>query len=149
MVAWDYAVRGRWHVLRLTKEDNAEAQRLLREGLELYPNSVPILRSSMIGSSIILRGKSLSASPGTKTEAARLSAALLDQFGATVKPGKLETLDIDDTFCAAHGGQQLAFWNAHHDERGFASMHIYHVASGTPVAAILRPARTPNPLRQS
>lgn len=43
MVAWDYAVRGRWHVLRLTKEDNAEAQRLLREGLELYPNSVPIL----------------------------------------------------------------------------------------------------------
>jgi len=79
----------------------------------------------------------------SKTEAARLSAALLDQFGATVKPGKLEVLDIDDTFCAAHGGQQLAFWNAHHDERGFASMHIYHVASGTPVVTILRPARTP------
>src|SRR5271165_4217308 len=79
----------------------------------------------------------------SKSAAGRLSAALLDQFGATVKPGKLETLDIDDTFCAAHGGQQLAFWNAHHDERGFASMHIYHVASGTPVAAILRPARTP------
>ena len=52
-------------------------------------------------------------------------------------------LDIDDTFCAAHGGQQLAFWNAHHDERGFASMHIYHVVSGTPVVTILRPARTP------
>ena len=79
----------------------------------------------------------------SKTEAARLSAALLDQLGTTVRPGKLEVLDIDDTFCAAHGGQQLAFWNAHHDERGFASMHIYHVASGTPVAAILRPARTP------
>jgi len=79
----------------------------------------------------------------SKTEAARLSAALLDQLGTTVKPGKLEVLDIDDTFCAAHGGQQLAFWNAHHDERGFASMHIYHVASGTPVAVILRPARTP------
>jgi hypothetical protein len=79
----------------------------------------------------------------SKTAAGRLSAALLDQFGATVKPGKREVLDIDDTFCAAHGGQQLAFWNAHHDERGFASMHIYHVASGTPVAAILRPARTP------
>ena len=79
----------------------------------------------------------------SKTAAGRLSAALLDQFGTTVKPGKLEVLDIDDTFCAAHGGQQLAFWNAHHDEGGFASMHIYHVASGTPVAAILRPARTP------
>src|SRR4249920_3950478 len=45
----------------------------------------------------------------SKTEAARLCAALLDQFGTSVKPGKLEVLDIDDTFCAAHGGQQLAF----------------------------------------
>ncbi len=79
----------------------------------------------------------------SKTEAARLTAALLDQFATTVTPGQLEILDIDDTFCAAHGGQQLAFWNAHHDERGFASMHIYHVTSGTPVATILRPARTP------
>src|SRR4030081_3521767 len=79
----------------------------------------------------------------SKTEAARLSAALLDQFGTSVKPDKLEVLDIDDTFCAAHGGQQLAFWNAHHDERGFASMHIYHVGRGRPVATILRPARTP------
>jgi len=79
----------------------------------------------------------------SKTEAARLTAALLDQFGTTVRPGKLEILDIDDTFCAAHGTQQLAFWNAHHDERGFASLHIYHVTSGTPVVAILRAARTP------
>ncbi len=79
----------------------------------------------------------------SKTEAARLTAALLDQTGTTVKPGRQAILDIDDTFCAAHGGQQLAFWNAHHDERGFASMHIYHAQSGTPVVAILRPARTP------
>jgi Transposase DDE domain group 1 len=79
----------------------------------------------------------------SKTEAARLAAALVDQVGTAVKPRKQEILDIDDTFCAAHGSQQLAFWNAHHDERGFASMHIYHVASGTPVVAILRPARTP------
>src|ERR1700726_1516989 len=45
----------------------------------------------------------------SKTEAARLCAALVDQFATTVKPGRLEILDIDDTFCAAHGGQQLAF----------------------------------------
>jgi hypothetical protein len=79
----------------------------------------------------------------SKTQAARLTAALIDQFGITVRGGKLEVLDIDDTFCAAHGGQQLALWNAHYDERGFAAMHIYHVTSGTPVTAILRPARTP------
>ena len=78
-----------------------------------------------------------------KTDAARLTAALVDQFGETVKPASEEIIDIDDTFCAAHGGQQLAFWNAHHDERGFASMHVYHVKSGTPVVAILRPAKTP------
>lgn len=78
-----------------------------------------------------------------KTEAARLTAALVDQFCAGVRPGRREILDIDDTFCTAHGGQQLAFWNAHHDERGFSPMHIYHVASGTPVVAILRPAKTP------
>ena len=79
----------------------------------------------------------------SKTQAARLTAALVEQAGTTVKSGEQAVLDIDDTFCAAHGGQQLAFWNAHHDERGFASMHIYHVASGTPLVTILRPARTP------
>jgi hypothetical protein len=44
----------------------------------------------------------------SKTEAARLTATLVDQAGATVKPCKREILDIDDTFRAAHGGQQLA-----------------------------------------
>ena len=33
-----------------------------------------------------------------QTGATRLSVALLDQLGTTVKPGKLEVLDIDDTF---------------------------------------------------
>jgi Transposase DDE domain group 1 len=79
----------------------------------------------------------------SRTQAARLTMALIDQFATTVKPGRLNIFDIDDTFCVAHGGQQLAFWNAHHDERGFAPMHIYHAQSGAPLASILRPARTP------
>jgi len=78
-----------------------------------------------------------------KTDAARLTGALVDQFCASVTPGEEAIFDIDDAFCTAHGGQQLAFWNAHQDERGFSPMHIYHVASGTPVVVILRPARTP------
>ena len=41
--AWDYAVRGRWHVLRLAKEDNGEAQRLLSKALDLDHNCVPAL----------------------------------------------------------------------------------------------------------
>src|SRR5258708_7993218 len=72
----------------------------------------------------------------SKTDAARLRVAMLDQFCATVKPGRIQIFDIDDTFCAAHAGQQLAFWYAHHDERGFASIHIYHVATAPPVPPI-------------
>src|SRR6202521_399193 len=44
----------------------------------------------------------------SKTDAARLTVALIDQFGTTVTPGRMEMFDIDDTFCVAHGGQQLA-----------------------------------------
>ena len=62
----------------------------------------------------------------SRTDAARLAKALVDQFTARVAPSYRDIFDIDDTFDAAHGGQQLAFWNAHHDERGFAPMHVYH-----------------------
>ena len=79
----------------------------------------------------------------SRTDAARLAGALVDQFTARVRPCHRDIFDIDDTFDAAHGGQQMTFWNAHHDERGFAPMHVYHAGSGLPVAAILRPARTP------
>ncbi len=80
----------------------------------------------------------------SKWDAGRLAGALVDQFTARVTPAHRDIFDIDDTFDACHGGQQLAFWNAHHDERGFAPMHVYHAGTGLPVAAILRPAKTPN-----
>ncbi len=79
----------------------------------------------------------------TKTDAARLAGALVDQLTAHTSPSFRDIFDIDDTFNAAYGGQQLAFWNAHHDERGFAPMHVYHAGTGLPVATILRPAKTP------
>ena len=79
-----------------------------------------------------------------KVEAARSTDALVDQFGATVKPGNEEIVDIDDNVLrGARRPAELAFWNAHQDERGFATMHINHVGSGTSVCAIQRPARTP------
>ena len=80
----------------------------------------------------------------TKTDAARIAKALVDQFSAHVTPAYRDIFDIGDTFNAAHGGQQMIFWNAHYDERGFASMHVYHAGTGLPVATILRPAKTPN-----
>lgn len=59
-------------------------------------------------------------------------------------PPYRDTFDIDDTLGAAHGNQQLTFWNAQHDERGFQPMHVCHAGSGHPVATIPRAAKTPN-----
>ncbi len=80
----------------------------------------------------------------TKQDAARLAKALIDQFTACMTPAHRDIFDIDDTFDAAHGGQQMTFWNGHHYERGFAPMHVYHAGTGLPVAAVLRSAKTPN-----
>ena len=79
----------------------------------------------------------------TKKDAAKLAGALVDHFCTRVKPAHRDIFDIDDTFNAAYGGQMGTFWNGHYDERGFASMHIYHAGTGLPVATILRPAKTP------
>jgi hypothetical protein len=75
----------------------------------------------------------------------RLQAALIDQFCASwAKVPARIVLDIDDTWDAVHGGQQLALFNAHHDGYGFLPIHIYEATSGKLVAAILRPGKTPS-----
>jgi len=80
----------------------------------------------------------------SRRQAARLTAALIDQFCASFPAPPTEiTLDIDDTLDIVHGGQQLSFWNAHHDERCFMPIHVYHVESGKPVVVILRSGKTP------
>lgn len=53
------------------------------------------------------------------------------------------TLDIDDTWDAAHGTQQLSLFHAHYDGYGFLPIHIYEATSGKPVAAIFRAGKTP------
>ncbi|MDE2185077.1 MAG: IS1380 family transposase [Alphaproteobacteria bacterium] len=80
----------------------------------------------------------------SKIALARLMAAMVDQFCASWRraPSSI-TLDIDDTFDAVHGRQQLSLFNAHYDERCFLPIHIYEGASGKPVAVILRPGKTP------
>lgn len=80
----------------------------------------------------------------SKIEAARLTAALVDQFCASFPRAPTAiTLDIDDTVDVVHGGQQLSFWNAHYDCRCFLPIHVYHVESGKPVVMILREGKTP------
>src|SRR5262249_38925964 len=79
----------------------------------------------------------------SKIEAARVTAALVDQFCASVAPEAEEIIDIDDTCDEVHGLQQLSFWNAHYDCRCFLPIHVFHVRTGAPVVAILREGKTP------
>ena len=50
----------------------------------------------------------------------RMGRAMVDLYCESFRqvPKRL-TLDIDDTFDAVHGGQQLRLFNAHYDEYGF------------------------------
>ena len=75
----------------------------------------------------------------------RLGREMVDIYCEShVAPPEAVTLDIDDTFDAAHGQQQLTFWNGFHRERGYAPIHVYEAETGRPVAFILRPAKTPS-----
>ena len=51
-------------------------------------------------------------------------------------------LDIDDTFDAVHGHQQLRLFNAYYDEYGFQPVVVFD-GEGRLVGAVLRPARRP------
>ncbi len=70
-------------------------------------------------------------------------AGLWSTSGALVprSPRRI-TLDIDDTFDAVHGGQQLRLFNAHYDEYGFQPIVVFD-GEGRFVAALLRPAKRP------
>jgi hypothetical protein len=80
----------------------------------------------------------------SKIEIARAMVSMVDQFCESYRrtPAAI-ALDIDDTFDAVHGHQQLSLFNAHYDERCFLPIHIYEGTSGKPVAVILRAGKTP------
>jgi hypothetical protein len=73
----------------------------------------------------------------------RMGHAMVDLYCASFRQvPKRIVLDIDDTFDAAHGSQQLRLFNAHHDEHGFQPIVVFD-GDGRFVAALLRPARRP------
>ncbi len=74
----------------------------------------------------------------------RMGRAMVDLYCASFREvPKRITLDVDDTFDAVHGGQQLRLFNAHYDDYGFQPMVVFDGA-GRFVAAMLRPARRPS-----
>ena len=74
----------------------------------------------------------------------RMGRAMLNLYcGSFAKVPKRITLDIDDTFDAVHGGQQLRLFNAHYDEYGFQPIVVFD-GEGRFVTAVLRPAKRPS-----
>jgi hypothetical protein len=73
----------------------------------------------------------------------RIGGAMVDLYCASFqKVPKRIVLDIDDTFDAVYGGQQLRLFNAHHDEYGFQHIVVFD-GEGRFVTAVLRPAKRP------
>lgn len=74
----------------------------------------------------------------------RMGRALVDLYCESFqRVPKRITLDIDDTFDAVHGGQQLRLFNAHYDEYGFQPIVVFD-GEGRFVTAVLRPAKRPS-----
>jgi hypothetical protein len=74
----------------------------------------------------------------------RMGQAMVDLYCESFRQvPKRITLDIDDTFDAVHGGQQLRLFNAHHDEYGFQPIIVFD-GEGRFVTAVLRPAKRPS-----
>jgi hypothetical protein len=56
----------------------------------------------------------------------RMGRAMVDLYCASFREvPKRITLDIDDTFDAVYGGQQLRLFNAHYDEYGFQPIVVF------------------------
>jgi hypothetical protein len=73
----------------------------------------------------------------------RMSRTLVDLYCASFRQvPKRIVLDVDDTFDAVHGGQQLRLFNAHYDDYGFQPIVVFD-GDGRFVAAMLRPAKRP------
>ncbi len=73
----------------------------------------------------------------------RMGRAMVDLYCESFpQVPKRITLDIDDTFDAVHGGQQLRLFNAHYDEYGFQPIVVFD-GEGRLITAVLRPAKRP------
>jgi hypothetical protein len=73
----------------------------------------------------------------------RMGRAMVDLYCASFhQVPKRIVLDIDDTFDAVHGDQQLRLFNAHYDEYGFQPIVVFD-GEGRFITCVLRPAKRP------
>jgi hypothetical protein len=80
--------------------------------------------------------------PDTRT-LLRMGRTMVDLYCESFQQvPKRIVLDVDDTFDAVHGGQQLRLFNAHYDEYGFQPIVVFD-GEGRFITAVLRPAKRP------
>ncbi len=74
----------------------------------------------------------------------RMARAMVELYcGSFRQVPRRIVLDVDDTFDAAHGAQQLRLFNAYYDDYGFQPIVVFD-GEGRPIAATLRPACRPD-----
>ena len=74
----------------------------------------------------------------------RMGRAMVDLYCSSFhQVPKRIVLDVDDTFDAVHGGQQLRLFNAHYDEYGFQPIVVFD-GEGRFITCLLRPAKRPS-----
>ena len=78
------------------------------------------------------------------TDLYRIAEVFLDIFIESYeKPPEAIILDIDDTDDPTHGHQQLALFNAFHNNYCYMPIHIYEGKSGKLITTVLRPGKRP------
>ena len=132
-------IRFRLMMIAAGYEDGNDASSLRRDpmfkmALDLTPSDRELCSQSTIS-----RLENL---PDTRA-LLRMGNAMVDLYCESFRQvPKRITLDIDDTFDAVHGGQQLRLFNAHYDEYGFQPIVVFD-GEGRFITAVLRPAKRP------
>ena len=132
-------IRFRLLMIAAGYEDGNDASSLRRD--PMFKMALDLLPSdrALCSQSTISRLENL---PDTRA-LLRMGRAMIDLYcGSFRQVPKRITLDIDDTFDAVHGGQQLRLFNAHYDEYGFQPIVVFD-GEGRFITAVLRPAKRP------
>ena len=136
----DEIIRTRMLMIAAGYEDGNDADRLRRDPMfKLAMNRLPD-DGDLCSQPTISRLENL---PNTRA-LLRMGRAMVDHYCQSFRqvPHRI-VLDIDDTFDAVHGGQQLRLFNAHYDEYGFQPIVVFD-GDGRMIAAVLRPASRPS-----
>ena len=135
----DEIIRFRILMIAAGYEDGNDADRLRRDPMFKLAMARLPEAGDLCSQATISRAENL---PGPRA-LLRMGLAMVEHYCSSVcsVPNRI-VLDIDDTFDAVHGAQQLCLFNAHHDEYGYQPIVVFD-GDGRMVAAVLRPACRP------